>query len=92
MINTWLGSGCDEANVGWPCDEELEKLRTQFAFARTNEERMQLAEKIQARATEVVPYIVWGQWTQPYAYREDHIKGIVPITGIVALWNIERVD
>jgi peptide/nickel transport system substrate-binding protein len=92
VINTWLGSGCDQANVGWPCDQELEALRTEFAFARTNEDRMELARKIQARATEVVPYIVWGQWTQPYAYREDRIAGIVPITGIVALWNIERVD
>ena len=92
VVNTWLGSGCDQANVGWPCDQELEDLRTQFAFSRTNEERMELARKIQARATEVVPYIVWGQWTQPYAFREDKITGIVPITGIVALWNIEKKE
>jgi peptide/nickel transport system substrate-binding protein len=88
-INTWLGAGCERANVGWPCDEQLENLRTEFAFARTVEERQALAEQIQARAVEVVPYLIWGQWTQPLAYRSDRIEGIVPVTGITPLWNIK---
>ena len=92
VINTWLGSGCEKANVGWPCDAELEDLRTQMAFARTMDERKMLAEKIQKRAAYVVPYIIWGQWTQPIAYRADRIDGIVPVTGLSVLWNIERKD
>ena len=50
VVNTWLGTGCDQANVGWPCDRELEKLRTQFAFARTNDERLELARRQAAEA------------------------------------------
>jgi peptide/nickel transport system substrate-binding protein len=90
VINTWLGAGCEKANVGWPCDAELEDLRTEMAFARTVEERKVLAEKIQRRAAQVVPYIIWGQWTQPIAYRADMIDGIVPVTGLTVLWNIEK--
>jgi peptide/nickel transport system substrate-binding protein len=90
VINTWLGAGCEKANVGWPCDSVLEDLRTKMAFARTIEERKELAKQIQARAFEVVPYINWGQWTQPFAYRADKVSGIVPNTGLFVLWNIEK--
>lgn len=91
-LNTWLGATCDDANVGWPCDEELETLRGEFAFAQSEEERREVARKIQERAMYVVPYISFGQWTQPMAYRSDMIDGIVPVTGLTVLWNIERVD
>ena len=91
-LNTWLGANCDNANVGWPCDEELEKLRGDFAFARNVEQRKVVARKIQERAKHVVPYIIFGQWTQPLAYRSDKIKGIIPVSGTTVLWNIERVD
>lgn len=91
-LNTWLGAGCDGANVGWPCDEELERLRGEFAFAQGVEERQEVAQRLQERAVHVVPYISFGQWTQPMAYRSDRIAGIVPVTGLTVLWNIERVD
>lgn len=91
-LNTWLGASCEGANVGWPCDEQLEKLRGEFAFAQSVEKRKEVAHKIQERAVHVVPYISFGQWTQPLAYRSDRIKGIVPVSGTTVLWNIERVD
>ena len=40
--------------------------------------------------TRSVPYLIWGQWTQPMAYRADRIDGIVPVTGLTVLWNIEK--
>ncbi|MCW5729319.1 MAG: ABC transporter substrate-binding protein [Alphaproteobacteria bacterium] len=89
-LNTWLGAGCEKANVGWPCDEELDRLRAQFAFAGSVEERKQIARKIQERAVHVVPYIIFGQWTQPLAYRSDKIDGIVPVTGTTVFWNIAK--
>ncbi|MDF1585565.1 ABC transporter substrate-binding protein [Marinimicrococcus flavescens] len=92
VINTWLGAGCEKANVGWPCDEELEALRTEFAFARTVEERKAVARRIQERAAYVVPYINWGQWTQPLAYRADKVSGIVPVTGVTVFWNIDKKE
>ncbi len=91
-LNTWLGAGCEGANVGWPCDEELEKLRGEFAFAQSVDERKAVARKIQERAMVVVPYIIYGQWTQPLAYRSDKISGIVPVTGMPVFWNITKTD
>jgi peptide/nickel transport system substrate-binding protein len=91
-LNTWLGATCDNANVGWPCDEELETLRGEFAFAQSVEDRKEVARKIQERAMYVVPYISFGQWTQPMAYRSDKISGIIPVTGLTVLWNIEKSE
>ncbi|MDF1585568.1 ABC transporter substrate-binding protein [Marinimicrococcus flavescens] len=92
VINTWLGASCESANVGWPCDEELDALRTEFAFARSNDERKDIARKVQERAAHVVPYISWGQWTQPMAYRADKVSGIVPVTGLTVFWNIDKKE
>ncbi|MDX6749870.1 ABC transporter substrate-binding protein [Geminicoccaceae bacterium 1502E] len=92
VINTWLGASCESANVGWPCDEKLDELRSDFAFASTVEERKEIARQIQERAVEIVPYIVWGQWTQPIAYRADKISGIVPVTGLPVFWNIDKKE
>lgn len=91
-LNTWLGASCKDANVGWPCDEALEKLRGDFGFAKSIEKRKEVARKIQERAMHVVPYINFGQWAQPMAYRSDKITGIVPVTSVTVLWNIKRVD
>jgi peptide/nickel transport system substrate-binding protein len=91
-LNTWLGATCDNANVGWPCDEELETLRGDFAFAQSVDDRKAVARKIQERAMHVVPYISFGQWTQPMAYRSDKISGIIPVTGLTVLWNIEKSE
>lgn len=91
-LNTWLGATCENANVGWPCDEELETLRGEFAFAQSVEDRKEVARKIQERAMYVVPYISFGQWTQPMAYRSDKISGIIPVTGLTVLWNIEKSE
>jgi peptide/nickel transport system substrate-binding protein len=91
-LNTWIGAGCDGANVGWPCDPELDKLRGDFAFARTVEERKVVAQKIQERAAYVVPHLIFGQWTQPLAFRSDKVSGIVPVTGLPVLWNISKTE
>jgi peptide/nickel transport system substrate-binding protein len=91
-LNSWLGTSCSGSNVGWPCDEELERLRSDFAFAQSEEKRKEVARKLQERARYVVPYISFGQWTQPVAYRSDRIKGIVPVTGLTVLWDIERIN
>lgn len=91
-LNTWIGAGCEGANVGWPCDPELDKLRGDFAFARTVDERKAVAAKIQERAAYVVPHLIFGQWTQPLAYRSDRVSGIVPVTGLPVLWNISKTE
>ena len=78
MLHTWIGAACDKGLFGWPCDPEIEKLRSAYGFAQTDEEKMKIARDLQTRAIEQVVYVPFGQWTQPLAYRADRIDGIVP--------------
>ena len=90
VIHTWMGAACDKGLFGWPCDDEIEKLRSAFAFAATPQDRMKITRELQARAIEQVVYVPFGQWTQPLAYRADRISGIVGVTGLAVLWNIDK--
>jgi peptide/nickel transport system substrate-binding protein len=90
ILHTWIGAACDKGLFGWPCDPEVERLRSAYGFAHTDEEKKKAARDLQARATEQVVYLPFGQWTQPIAYRADRIDGIVPNTGLPVLWNISK--
>jgi peptide/nickel transport system substrate-binding protein len=90
VLHTWIGAACDKGLFGWPCDEKIEQLRNDYAFAQTQDERVRISRELNARATEQVVYVPFGQWTQPLAYRADKIDGIVPNIGLAVLWNIRK--
>jgi peptide/nickel transport system substrate-binding protein len=90
VLHTWLGAACDKSNVGWPCDEQVEKLRNAYGFAQSDAEKLRVTRDLQARAIEQVVYVPFGQWTQPLAYRADRLEGIVPNSGLVVFWNIAK--
>jgi peptide/nickel transport system substrate-binding protein len=48
--------------------------------------RKQIAEQIQTVAYDEVPYVPWGQYTQPTAYRK-HVRGVLKFPATI-LWNI----
>jgi peptide/nickel transport system substrate-binding protein len=83
-----LRANCDKAWYGWPCDEALEKVRTQYADATDVASRKELVEKIQMRALEVGPYWPLGMVFGIRGYRDGFsglLKSPVPV-----YWNIER--
>jgi peptide/nickel transport system substrate-binding protein len=83
-----VNAGCEKAWFGWPCDEMLQKLRTDFALARDEGSRKQIAEKIQVRAMEVGTHVPLGEFTNPIAARKN-LKGFV--SGYLFVpWNIEK--
>lgn len=91
LTNTPLVSSCDGKNLyGWPCDEEIERLRAAFLDARTPEERMALVGKLQLRYFEVVPYVSTGIVQRQVAYRSN-LHGVLP-TLYPVMWNIEKLD
>ncbi len=58
VTNTPLVTTCDGKNLyGWPCDAEIERLRTAFLDAPSQQARMQVIEALQTRYYEVVPYV-----------------------------------
>ncbi len=91
FFNLFASTPCDGKNSwGLPCDEAMEKVRLSYLEAQTAEERKKIIDDLQARFLEVVPYVPVGQFTRPVAYRKE-LKGIVPNSWDITLWNIEKV-
>ncbi len=86
--NVMLRANGEKAWFGWPTDDKLEELRTQWLKASDSEERQDIAAKIQQRAFEVVPYVPTGQFFTKTAYRKN-IKGYVSAPAIF-MWNVEK--
>jgi peptide/nickel transport system substrate-binding protein len=86
-LNAGVAGSCDKAWFGWPCVEQIEKLRAEFARATEPARRKQLAEEVQKVAFDEVPYVSWGQWVLPSAHRKN-VRGVLQF-GAQLLWNIQ---
>jgi peptide/nickel transport system substrate-binding protein len=89
VANIFTSGGCDKAWFGWPCDEELEKLRLLYARAGDDAAKKDLADKVQDRIMEQGHYLVLGQFKQFGAYRKDRMEGWLPGPAAV-FWNISK--
>ena len=77
ITNTPTPTHCDGKNwFGWPCDEELEKIRLEFPLAQTPQQQKAVVERLQKRFFEVVPYVPVGQFYAPIAYR-NNVTGVL---------------
>ncbi|CAN5902453.1 ABC transporter substrate-binding protein [soil metagenome] len=85
---SFIGASCDKAWFGWPCDEEVTRLRQAFADEPDEAVRKQLVEKIQLRAAEVPTHAFLGQYNNAMAIRKN-ITGSV-ISPVPVFWNIEK--
>jgi len=89
LTNTPLVSTCDGRNLyGWPCDEELERLRSAYFNATTPDASRAAADALQLRYFETVPYVNTGIFQQASAWRRE-ISGIRATFYAVA-WNLEK--
>jgi peptide/nickel transport system substrate-binding protein len=88
LAMAFLNSSCDTALFGWPCDEQIEKLRDDFARAGSFEEQKAIVEAIQARWVEYPTHIHLGQFYTPAALR-NNVKGYL-MGGVPVFWNIEK--
>ena len=85
--NPTMRTNGEKGHFGWPSDDKIEALRNQWLKAATLDDRKKIAEDIQRRAFEIVPYIPTGQWFPKTAYRKN-VKG-TPLTGpAVFQWNV----
>ncbi|CAH1673195.1 MAG: hypothetical protein KF818_30645 [Chelatococcus sp.] len=83
-----LRSNCEKAWFGWPCDEEIEKLRADFTTAPDFAARKAIAEKIQLRAVETVPYVPVGQFYLVRGVRKN-VDGLLA-AGVPVYWNVTK--
>lgn len=95
ILNPIMAAGfrtnCDDAWFGWPCDEEMEALRDQFARASSDADKKDLAEKIQIRAMEYVTHAHAGQYFSPTAWRNDRLDGVLG-GPVPVFWNVTKAD
>jgi peptide/nickel transport system substrate-binding protein len=88
-VNPTLRTNGEKGHFGWPTDAKIEELRGQWLKAATYDERKKLAEAIQLRAFEIVPYIPTGQYLAKTAYHKN-VKGVIEAPAFL-FWNVEKV-
>ena len=84
-----VGASCEDAWFGWPCDEEIERLRTAFALESDSAKQKAIAEQIQSRAFELVTYVPLGAYYAPVAFRSDRLEGLVE-SPVQVFWNVSK--
>jgi peptide/nickel transport system substrate-binding protein len=85
-VHFGVGGAGQAAWFGWPDIPELDKLTTEWVRATDPTRRKQLAEAIQKVALREVPYVPWGEWVQPTAFRKT-VQGVVKFNAPV-FWNV----
>ena len=89
LTNPWLSASCGNSLPGWPCDEELDKLRSAWLKEVDPAKRKTLADQVQVRGFETVPYVAWGQYFPVHATHglknTDAMKSGIPV-----MWNVEK--
>jgi peptide/nickel transport system substrate-binding protein len=88
VMNGFVNSSCDKAAFGWPCDEQIEKLRDDFARETDLAKQKAIVEAVQMREREVVTHIHLGQYYQPIGTRKN-ISGILTAP-VPVFWNVEK--
>ncbi|WP_043339862.1 ABC transporter substrate-binding protein [Belnapia moabensis] len=88
LTNLYLASPCEGGLAGWPCDEELERLRRAWWEEPDATRRRAMLEQVHARAYQVLPYINAGQY-RTLSARRANIEGIRPTT-IPVFWGVEK--
>jgi peptide/nickel transport system substrate-binding protein len=87
--NSFTSGGCEKAWFGWPCDAEMEKLRSSYAKESDPAKRKEIAMAVSDRVMDQATYIVLGQYKAFGAYRKDRISGWLP-GPVPVMWNITK--
>lgn len=89
IINPAINSRCDRKNwPGWPCNEEIEKLRDQFARATEPEAQKAIGKKLQETIFDHVTHGIYGQYFKLTAVHK-RVKGAL-LSTVPIFWNISK--
>jgi peptide/nickel transport system substrate-binding protein len=89
VANIGISGGCTEkAWFGWPCDKRTEDLRDAWAKETDLAGKQEIVETLQRHLYDVVPYVNYGQWYAPTAYRKN-LNGVI-ISPVPFFWNISK--
>ncbi len=85
-VNPGVAGTGDKAFFGWYASEQMEKMRRDWVGLGDLNRRKQLAQDIQKVAYDEVPYVPWGEFIQPSAYRKN-VRGMIQFAAPL-LWNL----
>jgi peptide/nickel transport system substrate-binding protein len=88
IINHYTETSGDRAQFGWPYDEEIEKMRLEFARESDPKKQFALAEQIQKRVLDLGVTVPLGQFVSPIARRKT-VSGNV-VSPVTVFWNVEK--
>jgi peptide/nickel transport system substrate-binding protein len=83
-----VAAACEDSWFGWPCDEEIERLRAAFGKEPDLEKQKEIARAVQKRALEIVTYVPLGTVYQPTAYRAE-LEGLLK-SPVKLFWNVSK--
>ena len=90
ITNAFLSASCGNSLPGWPCDKQLDDLRTAWLKETAPAKRKKLLDAFQIRAYEVVTYINVGQYSPAYAARKE-LKGTDKLWGgLPNVWVLDK--
>ena len=72
---------------GWSCDKRIPALLNTFAKAEQLEQRRAIAAEIQTICYEIVPSVMWGQFSRPAAYRTRLSN--LPQSSFPIFWEVD---
>ena len=87
LTHFYVAATCNDF-PGWSCDNRIPDLLKAFTRAATPEERKKIAADIQVISYELVPALMWGQFTIPAGYRTE-LKGLIQ-SSYPMFWQVQR--
>lgn len=87
LTHFYVAATCNDF-PGWSCDNRIPDLLKSYTRASTLEERRKIASEIQVIAYDLVPSLMWGQFTIPAGYRTD-LKGLIQ-SSYPMFWEVDR--
>lgn len=82
------GNG-DQGYFGWPVDDEVETLKTQFLQTADAGKRKEIAARIERRALESGVLGPIGEGKGPTVVRRGVVTGLLPAPAVV-YWNVQK--
>jgi peptide/nickel transport system substrate-binding protein len=86
LSHFYVSSTCADY-PGWSCDARIPPLLASFVKADGDAARKSIAAQIQADAYDLVPAVMWGQFTIPAGY-SDRLRNLIP-SAYPMFWEVE---
>ena len=88
LVALSLNAACEKARTGWPCDAQIESLRSQYVLATDEAEKKRLAHEVERRAIQVTTHVPLGQYYWASASRRN-VTGILQ-TPVTVFWSMTK--